>query len=72
MIDTSTSGKIAAFLYEQVQGYGGIYPLPKGYVAEAAKHVKEAGGLIIADEVQTGFGRMGDACMFVYHLQMHL
>lgn len=61
VIETSTSGKVAAFLYEQVQGYGGIYPLPKGYVAEAAKHVKEAGGLIIADEVQTGFGRMGDS-----------
>jgi len=61
VIESSTSGKVAGFLYEQVQGYGGIYPLPRGYVTEAAKHVKEAGGLIIADEVQTGFGRMGDS-----------
>jgi len=53
--------KFLVFLFEQVQGYGGIYPLPKGYTLEAAKYVKEAGGLIIADEVQTGFGRMGDA-----------
>jgi alanine-glyoxylate transaminase / (R)-3-amino-2-methylpropionate-pyruvate transaminase len=47
-------------MYELVQGYGGIYPLPKGYIKECAKHVREAGGLLIADEVQCGFGRMGD------------
>jgi alanine-glyoxylate transaminase/(R)-3-amino-2-methylpropionate-pyruvate transaminase len=60
LIETSTSGQIAGFMYEQVQGYGGIYPLPKGYVSECIKHVKAAGGLVIADEVQTGFGRSGD------------
>jgi alanine-glyoxylate transaminase/(R)-3-amino-2-methylpropionate-pyruvate transaminase len=60
LIDHSTSGQISGFLYEQVQGYGGIYPLPKGYITECIKHVKAAGGLVIADEVQTGFGRMGD------------
>lgn len=60
LINHSTSGQISGFLYEQIQGYGGIYPLPKGYITECAKHVKKAGGLIIADEVQTGFGRSGD------------
>eukprot|EP00003_Mantamonas_plastica_P024606 TRINITY_DN4612_c0_g1_i2.p1 TRINITY_DN4612_c0_g1~~TRINITY_DN4612_c0_g1_i2.p1 ORF type:complete len:333 (-),score=108.05 TRINITY_DN4612_c0_g1_i2:200-1198(-) len=53
-----TSGKIAAFVYEQVQGYGGIHVLPKGYAAGAAEAVREAGGLVIADEVQSGLGRM--------------
>jgi len=60
LIDYSTPGQISGFLYEQVQGYGGIFPLPKGYIKECVKYVKEAGGLIISDEVQTGFGRMGD------------
>jgi len=60
LINHSTSGQISGFMYEQVQGYGGIYPLPKGYISECVKHVKKAGGLVIADEVQCGFGRMGD------------
>jgi len=59
VINYSTSGKIAAFIYEQCLGYGGIYPLPKGYITECAKTTKDAGGLLIADEVQCGFGRSG-------------
>lgn len=60
-ITYSTPGKVAAFLFEKVQGYGGIHVLPSGYLQEACKYVREAGGLIIADEVQSGFGRMGNA-----------
>jgi len=59
LINYSTSGKVAAFIYEQCLGYGGIYQLPKGYIPECYKTIKEAGGLIIADEVQCGFGRPG-------------
>jgi len=59
VINYSTPGKIAGFLYEQCLGYGGIYPLPKGYITHCVKSVRDAGGLIIADEVQCGFGRPG-------------
>jgi 4-aminobutyrate aminotransferase-like enzyme len=41
-------------------GCGGQLVLPKGFLKETFKKVKEAGGLCIADEVQIGFGRMGD------------
>ena len=67
-ITYSTPGKVAGFLFEQVQGYGGIYHLPQGYLPRVSKYVKDAGGLIIADEVQSGFGRMG-TCYWSYELQ---
>jgi alanine-glyoxylate transaminase/(R)-3-amino-2-methylpropionate-pyruvate transaminase len=60
-IDSSTSGTIAGMIIEPVQGYGGIVPMPDGYIADAAEKVRNAGGLIIIDEVQAGVGRTGDA-----------
>jgi len=36
-----------------------VYADPKGFLAEAVRHVQAAGGLFIADEVQPGFGRLG-------------
>jgi len=45
---------------ESVQGYGGIIEMPPGYMSGAAERVRAAGGLYIADEVQSGFGRTGD------------
>ena len=59
-IRTSTGGKIAGMLIEPVQGYGGIVEMPKGYISGAAERVRAAGGLLIIDEVQSGFGRTGD------------
>lgn len=44
---------------EPIQGVGGINPMPKGFVNKASEHVKNAGGLYLSDEVQTGFGRLG-------------
>ena len=44
---------------EAIQGVGGLNPLPKGFMQHAIPHVKAAGGLILSDEVQTGFGRVG-------------
>ena len=38
---------------------GGQIVLPPGYLAEAYRHVRAAGGVCIADEVQVGFGRLG-------------
>ncbi|MEM9581244.1 MAG: aspartate aminotransferase family protein [Pseudomonadota bacterium] len=58
-IATATTGQIAGMLVESVQGYGGIVAMPKGYMSGAAEKVRAAGGLYIADEVQSGFGRTG-------------
>ena len=52
---------IAAFFAEPILSCGGQIPLPSGYLAAAFEHVRHAGGLCIADEVQVGFGRVGDA-----------
>jgi alanine-glyoxylate transaminase/(R)-3-amino-2-methylpropionate-pyruvate transaminase len=59
-IQTATTGQIAGMFIESVQGYGGIIEMPKGYMTGAAERVRAAGGLLIADEVQAGFGRTGD------------
>lgn len=50
---------LAAFLCEPLMGCGGQIVLPDGYLAEAYGHVRSAGGVCIADEVQIGFGRVG-------------
>lgn len=60
VIATSTTGQIAGMLIESVQGYGGIIEMPPGYTSGAAERIRAAGGLYIADEVQSGFGRTGD------------
>lgn len=67
-IEYETPGNIAGFLFEQVQGYGGIHILPDGYMSQIAEHVRDAGGLIIADEVQTGFGRMGNGRFWSFEM----
>ena len=59
-IATATNGKLAGMFIESVQGYGGIIEMPVGYMSGAAERVRAAGGLYIADEVQSGFGRTGD------------
>lgn len=61
LIQHGTSGQIAAFIAEPIQGVGGTVEMPPGYLAEVYKYVRGAGGLCISDEVQTGFGRTGDA-----------
>jgi alanine-glyoxylate transaminase/(R)-3-amino-2-methylpropionate-pyruvate transaminase len=60
VIATATTGKVAGIFVESVQGYGGIVEMPQGYMSGAAERVRAAGGLYIADEVQSGFGRTGD------------
>jgi 4-aminobutyrate aminotransferase-like enzyme/Ser/Thr protein kinase RdoA (MazF antagonist) len=50
---------LAAFLAETLPSVAGQIALPPGYLAEAYRHVRAAGGVAIADEVQTGFGRLG-------------
>ncbi|MDG2055545.1 MAG: aminotransferase class III-fold pyridoxal phosphate-dependent enzyme [Phycisphaerales bacterium] len=50
---------IAGFFAEPILSCGGQIPLPQGYLKAAFEHVRQAGGLCIADEVQVGFGRVG-------------
>lgn len=59
LIDCATSGRIAGFIAESIQGVGGFVEFPDGYLKHAYQHVRAAGGVCIADEVQTGFGRTG-------------
>ena len=59
-ICTSTSGRLAGMVIEPIQGYGGIVPMPRGYITGAAERVRAVGGLCIIDEVQSGVGRTGD------------
>ena len=51
---------MAGIIVESVQGYGGIVEMPTGYMSGAAERARTAGGLYIADEFQSGFGRTGD------------
>jgi alanine-glyoxylate transaminase / (R)-3-amino-2-methylpropionate-pyruvate transaminase len=60
LIRFSTPGKVAAFIAEPIQGVGGTTHGARNYLREAYAVVREHGGLCIADEVQTGFGRTGD------------
>ncbi|HLI05113.1 MAG TPA: aminotransferase class III-fold pyridoxal phosphate-dependent enzyme [Ktedonobacteraceae bacterium] len=52
-------GDVAAFICESLLGCGGQIVLPDHYLRDAYHYVHEAGGVCIADEVQTGFGRVG-------------
>ena len=60
LIRYSTPGKVAAFLAEPIQGVGGVTYGAPNYLKEVYAIIREYGGLCIADEVQTGFGRTGD------------
>ncbi|CAD6184908.1 unnamed protein product [Caenorhabditis auriculariae] len=57
--DFSHSSGPAAYLAESIQGVGGTVQYPKGFLERAYKAVQKRGGVAIADEVQTGFGRLG-------------
>jgi alanine-glyoxylate transaminase/(R)-3-amino-2-methylpropionate-pyruvate transaminase len=59
LIEFGTPGKVAAFIAESIQGVGGAVVFPDGYLKAAYDHVRKAGGLCIADEVQSGFARTG-------------
>ena len=51
---------LAAFLHESILSCGGQIPLPPHYLRSAYDLVRDAGGVCIADEVQVGFGRVGE------------
>jgi 4-aminobutyrate aminotransferase-like enzyme len=58
-IQTVTSGRLAAFIAEPIQGIGGLITPPKEYFQEIVAIVRKYGGLFICDEVQTAWGRTG-------------
>jgi acetylornithine/N-succinyldiaminopimelate aminotransferase len=58
-LDAALGGDVCAFLFEPIQGEGGVYPLDPGYLRYAADLCKERGILLMADEVQCGVGRSG-------------
>ncbi|GBN22172.1 Ethanolamine-phosphate phospho-lyase [Araneus ventricosus] len=60
--------QLAAFFAESMVSCGGQVLLPKGYLAQVYKYVRQAGGVCVADEVQTGFGRVGKH-MWAFELQ---
>ena len=67
MIRTSTSGRVAAFIAEPIQGVGGFITPPKEYFEIVTGIVKKFGGLFISDEVQTGWGRTGGKWFGIEH-----
>ncbi len=60
LIRYSTPGQVAAFISEPIQGAGGVTMGAPNYLPEVYEIVRAHGGVCIADEVQTGFGRTGD------------
>jgi putrescine---pyruvate transaminase len=59
-IALATPGRVAAFFCEPVIGAGGVFAAPAGYLEEVRAICEETGVLFVADEVITGFGRVGD------------
>ncbi|GAB2235959.1 hypothetical protein Droror1_Dr00026404 [Drosera rotundifolia] len=59
IINFGTSGHVAGFVSEAIQGVGGIVELAPDYLPAVYKIIRKAGGLCIADEVQAGFARTG-------------
>src|SRR5205814_131290 len=60
LIMTTTTGEIAAFMAEPILGVGGFIVPPAGYFERAVEITRKHGGLFIADEVQTAWGRTGE------------
>jgi putrescine aminotransferase len=58
-IEQLGAGRVAAFFCEPVIGAGGVYPPPAGYLASVREICRRHDVLFIADEVITGFGRLG-------------
>jgi 4-aminobutyrate aminotransferase len=60
VLQTTTSGEVAALIAEPIQGVGGFNVPPDGLFAAFKEVLDEYGILLISDEVQTGWGRTGE------------
>lgn len=67
LIMTTTTGEIAAFMAEPILGVGGFVVPPPGYFERVAEITRKHGGLFIADEVQTAWGRTGEKWFGIEH-----
>ncbi|MGB2737507.1 MAG: aminotransferase [Candidatus Nanopelagicales bacterium] len=59
---------LAAFICETLNGNAGGIMLPQDYLSQVYRDVRAAGGVVIADEVQVGYGRLGE---FFWGFQLH-
>ena len=64
LVDSQSTGNLAAFLAEPILSSGGILELPIGYLATLKRHCEQRGMLLILDEAQTGIGRTGHMFAF--------
>jgi 4-aminobutyrate aminotransferase-like enzyme len=67
LIQTETSGEIAAFMAETIIGSGGFIVPPPGYFEKATAIARKYGGLFICDEVQAAWGRTGEHWWGIQH-----
>jgi len=67
VIQSSTAGRIAAFIAEPIQGVGGFITPPSEFFPLVYEIVKKYGGVTIADEVQGGWGRTGTHMFSIQH-----
>jgi 4-aminobutyrate aminotransferase-like enzyme len=67
LIQTTTTGRVAAFLAEPILGVGGFITPPKEYFEIAVDIVRKHGGVFVCDEVQSGFGRTGGKWFGIEH-----
>ena len=67
VIRTTTSGQIAGLIAEPIQGVGGFITPPQEYFGIVAEIVRKYGGILIADEVQTAWGRTGGKWFGIEH-----
>jgi 4-aminobutyrate aminotransferase-like enzyme len=67
VIRTSTSGRVAGLIAEPIQGVGGFITPPKEYFKIVTDIVRKYGGIFIADEVQTAWGRTGGKWFGIEH-----
>jgi 4-aminobutyrate aminotransferase len=64
LLSTVSAGEVAAVIIEAVQGEGGYYPAPPAFLRGLRERCDKHGILLIADEVQAGYGRTGDMWAF--------
>lgn len=60
VLDMATAGPVACLIAEPIQGVGGVAVPPDGLLGAMAAVLRDEGILLVADEVQTGWGRTGD------------
>ncbi len=70
LIQTATSGRVAALIAEPILGVGGFIVPPKEYFKVVVEIVRRYGGIFICDEVQTGWGRTGEKMFGIEHWEV--